>query len=97
MGEELSKATANAALVVLTLQRAKKPNAFLSQGAWPSIALRALCVTTHDGSLRRSVVFCDAHLYPTRPDAGRGAKDAEFRDRSASDVCPIATLRGLLL
>ena len=26
-----------------------------------------------------------------------GPKDAEFRDRSASNVCPIATLRGLLL
>ena len=32
-----------------------------------------------------------------RPDAGFWAKDAEFRDRSASDMCPIATLRGLLL
>ena len=32
-----------------------------------------------------------------RSDAGRGPKDAEFRDRSASNVCPIATLRGLLL
>ena len=46
--------------------------------------------------------FSDAHLYPPsrricRSDAGRGAKDAEFRDRSASNVCPIATLRGLLL
>ena len=46
--------------------------------------------------------FSDTHLYPPsrricRSDAGRGAKDAEFRDRSASNVCPIATLRGLLL
>ena len=57
-------------------------------------------VTTQD-SLGRSVVFCAAHL-PTieafcRPDAGFGAKDAEFRDRRTSVVCPIATLRGLLL
>ena len=61
------------------------------------------CVTTND-SLGRSVVFCDAHIVPhppsrrfCRPDAGFWAKDAEFRDRSASDMCPIATLRGLLL
>ena len=26
-----------------------------------------------------------------------GPKDAEFRDRSASNVCPIATLRGPIL
>ena len=32
-----------------------------------------------------------------RPDAGSGAENAEFRDRSAPDVCPIAILRGLLL
>ena len=32
-----------------------------------------------------------------RPDAGPGAEDAELRDRSAPDVCPIAILRGLLL
>ena len=33
----------------------------------------------------------------SRPVAGSGAKDAELRDRSAPDVCSIATLRGPLL
>ena len=109
MGEELSIATANAALVVLTLQRAKKHTAFLSHGAGPSIARHALCVTTQD-SLRRSVVFSDAHLWgwehtctpPTiealLPSGRRPrAEDAKLRDRNAPDVCPIAILRGLLL
>ena len=60
--------------------------------------------TTQDG-LRRSVVF--PTIFPTtRPPASRrfadhieasGPKDAEFRDRSASHGCPIATLRGPIL
>ena len=51
----------------------------------------------------RSVVFSLSQpLHPPsrrflRPDAGPGAEDAELRDRSAPDVCPIAILRGLLL
>ena len=58
-------------------------------------------VTTQD-NLRRSVVIPTTLLpTPTRRIADRieapGPKDAEFRDRSASNVCPIATLRGPLL
>ncbi len=57
--------------------------------------------TTQD-SLGRSVAFHPPTSPPTiealfRPDAGPGAEDADLRDRSAPDVCPIAILRGLLL
>ena len=48
------------------------------------------CLLRRDAHLSASRRFC-------RSDAGRGAKDAEFRDRSAFDMCPITTLRGLLL
>ena len=57
--------------------------------------------TTQD-SLGRSVVinstlFRKPNGTHSRPVAGSGAKDAELRDRSAPDVCSIATLRGPLL
>ena len=60
---------------------------------------------TSQDSLRRSVVFPTTNPTTLLPASRRfadhieapGPKDAEFRDRSASNVCPIATLRGPIL
>ena len=68
-----------------------------------------MALATTQDSLGRSVVFSKHNTSNTtslptiearalcRPDTCSGANDAELRDRSAPDVCSIATLRGPLL